>query len=212
MTSLPRFNSLPLDHEQILVNKPDLLLAVDGLNNMEDANKLEELGIPSYYLKFESLQDIAKSMTEIGKLLETVEEAKLARARFEDGIKENMALGKSVLVLNGLEVLYSFGANSYVNELVVRSGGRLISDELESNAVVLSDEFVIAEDPDLIILASRSEMSTAEILIDRPSWRGIKAIKNKRLYTLDPDILLRPSPRITQAADSLKLWLQEAAE
>lgn len=208
VTALPRFNSLPLDHEQILVNSPDLLLAVDGLNNLEDAKKLEELGIPTYYLKFESLQDIAESMTEIGHLLGTQEEAKKARDRFEDGIRPVNPSGQSVLVLNGLEVLYSFGATSYVNELVERSGGRLISDSLESNAVVLSDEFVIAENPDLILLASKSEMSIADLLVDRPSWRGIKAIKSKRLFTLDPDILLRPSPRITQAVDSLKIWLQ----
>jgi len=148
-------------------------------------------------------------MTEIGELLGTEQEAASARSKFENGISQIAGSDQKVVVLNGLEVLYSFGANSYVNELVVAAGGRLATDDLDGNAIVLSDEYMIAQNPDYIILASGDEMSVSDLLRERPSWRGIKALKEGKFYTLDPDILLRPSPRITQAVDSLRTWLKD---
>ncbi len=211
---LTRFNSLPLDLEKIVSISPDLVFAVDGLNSPDDADRLEELGIPSYFLSFESLIDISKAMSIMGVVLGLEDQALIARERFEKGLKID-SLGASlsgelqteILVLNSLEVLYSFGKSSYANELVTFAGGTLATSSLDDNAVVLNDEFVLSRDPDIIVLAFPKRMSTSEILELRPNWKKLKAIRNESFYTLHPDILLRPGPRIVQAVDSLRSWI-----
>jgi len=210
ITQLPRFNSLPLDHEKIVSIKPDLLIAVDGLNNKEDSKKLEELGIPTIFFKFQSIEDIPRAMTALTDILGLEPTGALKRFKEKSSLRQEKR-EVSVAILNGLEVLYSFGNDSYAKELVEIAGGHLTSGNLDGNAVVLSDEFMISHNPDVIVVASGSDSDVQNMIGEKTTWRNLSAVKNDRVYSLHPDILLRPGPRITIAIDSLRQWIDQSS-
>jgi iron complex transport system substrate-binding protein len=37
----------------------------------------------------------------------------------------------------------------------------------------------------------------------RPGWGSISAVKNSRIYVIDPDIVSRPGPRLVDALETL---------
>jgi iron complex transport system substrate-binding protein len=37
----------------------------------------------------------------------------------------------------------------------------------------------------------------------RPGWGSISAVKNNRIYAIDPDIVSRPGPRLVDALEAL---------
>ena len=38
----------------------------------------------------------------------------------------------------------------------------------------------------------------------RPGWDAIPAVKDGRIYTVNPDIVSRPGPRLIEALETLK--------
>ncbi|MFA5069274.1 MAG: cobalamin-binding protein, partial [Candidatus Omnitrophota bacterium] len=59
---------------------------------------------------------------------------------------------------------------------------------------------VIFENPDRIILAyMKSDTWVERNVFKRMGWQDIRAIKDGRVYAdIDPDIILRPGPRVAQ--------------
>ena len=72
----------------------------------------------------------------------------------------------------------------------------------------LNPEFVVRADPDVII----ASVQNAQGMAQRPGWSRIRAIREKRVCRLSADqadVLVRPGPRMGEAAqliaDCLKL-------
>ncbi|MGP1684561.1 MAG: ABC transporter substrate-binding protein, partial [Giesbergeria sp.] len=63
----------------------------------------------------------------------------------------------------------------------------------------INPEFVVRADPDLIMVGARS----ADSLAARPGWAQMRAIREGRLCRFDAaqsDVLIRPGPRMAEAA------------
>jgi ABC-type Fe3+-hydroxamate transport system substrate-binding protein len=56
----------------------------------------------------------------------------------------------------------------------------------------------LRENPDILILTDIT-LDKDELLKNFPEWKHLKAVKENKIFKIDPDILLRPSPRVVLA-------------
>ncbi|MBU1342272.1 MAG: ABC transporter substrate-binding protein [Proteobacteria bacterium] len=82
----------------------------------------------------------------------------------------------------------TYGANTAINELIELAGGINIAGQFNTQYMELSPEYVIASDPDVIIVSFWKENQKDErikALKQRPGFSDIKAVKNNRIHTID---------------------------
>jgi iron complex transport system substrate-binding protein len=75
----------------------------------------------------------------------------------------------------------------------------------------MTQEAIIEANPDVIVLADEAFGVTVESVRARPGWSAISAVENDRIYTIDPDIISRPGPRIVDALEELARQLYPQA-
>ena len=204
--ALPRYSLFPIDFEAIAALDPDLVLATDQVNAPRDAETFADLGIPTFFLSFDSLADVGRGIRTVGELLGTGAQAEAAADSLEQAIAALEARTSGldnkplVLLLNGDRTLYAFGRGSYAHELIRLAGGRSATADVGTPAPVLSDEFVLTTKPDVIIGAFGEGYDPARLLELHPTWRVVPAVRDGRVYSLDGDLFQRPGPRLVEGA------------
>lgn len=206
--TLARISALPVDFESIVAQDPDLVLATDQINPPGDAETFAALDVPIYFFSFTSLNDIFDGLRTMGTLLGTKEAAADSARALErrlSTLREHTDTLSSderprVLVLVGDETLYSFGRDSYIHTLVEAAGGRSITADLDDASPTLSEEYVLTEQPDVIVGAWGADYNPARLLKLHPTWDVVPALQNDRVYSLPAALLLRPGPRLVEGA------------
>jgi ABC-type Fe3+-hydroxamate transport system substrate-binding protein len=209
--TLDHVSALPVDFEAIVAKEPDLVLATDQINPPGDTETFEAVDVPVYFFSFSSLDDVFGALRTMGALLGTEAAARDSARALErrvaalrtrtDSLAE--AERPRVLVLIGDDTLYSFGAGSYVHEMVRLAGGRSITASIESKAPTLSEEYVLTEKPDVIVGAWGPDYDPDRLLALHPTWDVVPALQNGRVYGLPSSLLLRPGPRLVQGAQQM---------
>lgn len=202
--SLPHFNALPVDFEAITALRPDLVLATDQVNTPRDASTFASLDIPIYFFSFQTVDDVLASIRTTGRLLGTASQARTAADSLRAVLDRLRAWSAGVerrprvLFLIGDETLYAFGAQSYIHTLIQLAGGRSITADIPTAAPTLSEEYVLTHRPDVIIGAFGADYDPDRLLRLHPSWDVVPAIRNERVYSLNPNVVLRPGPRLVE--------------
>ena len=99
----------------------------------------------------------------------------------------------------------SVSDNSFIGEVIQIAGGNNIFAQLPRDYSRIKPEDVIQADPEIILLTYPG-ISAAQIK-ERKGWNVISACKNNRIYTvkdINPDLILRASPRIIEGIKLLK--------
>lgn len=206
--TLPHVSALPVDFEAVTAQEPDLVLATDQINAPGDTDTFEALDVPIHFFSFDSLDDILDSIRTTGRLLDTETAATDSAAALQQEIDALRARTDSiprekrprVLVLVGDDTLYSFGHGSYVHTLVDLAGGQSITADIENQAPTLSDEYVLQQEPDVIVGLWGPDYDPDRLLDLHPTWDVVPALQNDRVYSLPPDLIARPAPRVVKGA------------
>ena len=214
--SLPKLSALPVDFEAVAAAEPDLVLATTQVNAPRDAGTFDALGLPVYFFSFETVGDVFDAMRTLGRLLGTDDiarrRANRLAARLDTLRHYTEALSRPrVLVLIGDDTLYSFGSGSYVHTLVDAAGGESITATVDASAPTLTDEYVLKEEPDVIVGAWGPDYDPERLLDLHPTWDVVPAVKNGRVYSMPPGLLLRPGPRLVDGAWTLARSLHPRA-
>jgi iron complex transport system substrate-binding protein len=100
--------------------------------------------------------------------------------------------------------LISSGKGTFVDDLIRIAGGANIAESARGKHPRYSMEEVIAQDPQVIILSS---MNSKDPLTDQrqwwDQWKEISAVRSGRIYVVDADLILRPSPRIVDGLEAI---------
>jgi iron complex transport system substrate-binding protein len=208
--ALPRYGTYPLDFEAVVALRPDLVFATDQVNNPDDARPLAATGIPTYFFSFNTLDDVPRALRTLGRLTGTSPHAEAAADTFTARLDRLEARTDTpdrprVLFLIGDEPLFAFGDASYVQDLIRIAGGESVTAGFEGEAVTLSAEFVLEAAPEVIVGAFGEGYDTDDLLRSHPSWSAVPAVAEGRVYSIDPDHVLRPGPRLVLGAR----WLAE---
>jgi len=204
--ALPRFATFPLDHEGVVALQPDLLLATDQVNRIDDAETLAAAGVPTFFFRLRGPADVPRVLRDAGRLLGLDGEAP-ART-FEARMAEIAAAVAGaarprVLMLVADETPYAFGL---ATEMAAAAGGASVTEGLGDAGAVLSEEWVIAEAPDVVVLLI-APYDPADLVRHHPSWSGLPAVRAGRVHGLDPDLASRPGPRMAEGVARLAALL-----
>jgi iron complex transport system substrate-binding protein len=209
--SLPRVGDVAdANIEAIVALKPDLVLLAATSRAIE---RLEALGIRTFGVELKNLADVRRSLQQIARLLQ-VTGADAAWSRIDAGIEQ--AARKLPPALRGTTVYfevgsgpYAAGASSHIGELLIRIGAANVVPAALGSVPQLNPEFVVRADPQVIVLSYPGAQPVGQ----RPGWGRIRAVRDGRVCALAPaqaDVVVRPGPRLAEAAQVLVLCLREA--
>lgn len=115
-------------------------------------------------------------------------------AQARKGIEERPTV---MLILGVGRTPFVFLPNSWGGDLVTKAGGELLTGGVESGSGFerISDEIVVAEDPDVIIAVPHANEedipSLTEYLRSNPAWATTSAVRNGRIYISVDNSLLQ---------------------
>jgi len=203
----PKVGNIQGNAEALLAVQPDLVFAGLSLNGTS-VGGLRDLGVQVFTTEPTTIDEVIESILTIGVITDAQEEAEKVAAKMREdkqlvidtvsGLTE--AQKKSVYI--EYDPLWTAGKGSFMDEMIVLSGGINIASDLDPWAQI-SSEAVIAANPDVIIYADVNDYETGNPLIEtiksRPGWGEITAMKDNAITGINADILSRNGPRITDA-------------
>ena len=213
--ALPKAGGLDdADLERIVALRPDLVLAGRSTRVVE---RLESLGIRVAAFEARSLSDVPRVLRAGGALVGAGSAAEQAWQAAEAAIEAAAhalppaVRGRSVY-FEVDSTPYAAGPSSFIGELLARLGARNVVPAALGPFPRLNPEFVVRADPDLIVVPRRQ----ADALAQRPGWSGMRALRPGAagvcaFDAADFDVLVRPGPRLAQAAGLLAGCLQAVA-
>ncbi len=71
----------------------------------------------------------------------------------------------------------------------------------------MEKEALLEADPEVYV-AGKGTMSSPEALYQREGFGNISAVKNKRVYVFDDNLIMRPGPRIVKGLVNLTNEIQ----
>ncbi|EEG76263.1 ABC transporter substrate-binding protein [Dethiobacter alkaliphilus] len=189
---------------------PDLVLA--GNAHEEQVNKLEELGIPVLVLAPESIEEVFAAMNLIAEATGASEADKVITE-----ITDRLALlDEKISTLSSedrVQVYYEVysdplmtaGGTTLISEVISIAGGDNIFTDVAEMYPQISEETIIERDPSVIVIPNYHgfEGFDMEVILDRPLWNEINAVKNERVFNINADAISRPGPRLIEAAETL---------
>jgi iron complex transport system substrate-binding protein len=196
--------------ESVVAARPTLILEVD-LQNATVGRKFDELGLKRLRVPCRNLSDIPIAIRSIGVVLHREGHANAIADSLSASIDDySRAAPKhnrpKVFVEVWGEPLVTCGGTSFTSELIALAGGENIGDRIARQYFDVSPEWVISHNPDVILCLSKpSKGSLREMVMKRPGWQGINAVKNGRVYDkFNLDVISRPGPRVLQGIDELR--------
>lgn len=93
---------------------------------------------------------------------------------------------------------YTIGAGTFVNELLIAAGGVNVFGTSDNPYPQVSLEQIVAEAPEVILLADSIWGVTPQMVYDRAGWEEIPAVKNQAVYPINDNVVSRPGPRIVE--------------
>ena len=195
--------------EAVVALRPDVVLMA---TSSRAAARLESLGIPVVALEPKTHADVQRVLGKVGQLLGVPDAQRVWRAT-DAGVQA--AVQSLPPAARGARVYfevnpgpYGAGPGSFIGETLTRLGARNILGATLGPFPKLNPEFVVRADPDLIMIGARS----AEGLAARPGWASMRALREQRLCVFTPeqsDVLIRPGPRMAEAARLMAACLAE---
>lgn len=198
--------------EAIVSLKPDLVLLPASSRALP---RLEGLGLKVFAIEPKTLADVGRTFERVGAIMGVDAEAARAWQRVEQGIRDAAAAvpasQRHVRVYFEVDSgPYAASEISHIGELLQRLGARNIVPGRLGSVPKLNPEFVVRSDPQVIIVGARGVAGLAE----RPGWNRISAVREHRVCVLPPedgDVVVRPGPRVADAARILARCLQPPA-
>ncbi|WP_246392076.1 cobalamin-binding protein [Paraburkholderia youngii] len=209
---LPRVgDNKALDLERIVALKPDLIVVWRHGNAQRQLERLRELHVPLFFSEPRRLDDIAVSLTKLGRLLGTSASADAAAAAYRDDIGRLRARYANRPVVSVFyqvwdRPLMTLNGEHMISDVITLCGGRNVFADLQPLVPTVSTEAVLAANPQAIVTAAPGATQPDTTLPQLDAWRAwprLAAVANDNLFAIDGDLINRPAPRIAQGARQL---------
>lgn len=107
-----------------------------------------------------------------------------------------------VLFLLWNDPFISTSPSTFVGDLLKRLKVENIVEKDTPEYPVLSVEYIMQKNPDIILIGEMSGISIDSI-INRPEFSNISAVKNKKIFYINDDLVFRPGPRLIDGLEAL---------
>ncbi len=201
--AVKRVGSVNPSIEDIVSLRPSLVMGIYGEEGLCD--RLERLRISCMILSPHDIRGVMHDIELVGRVLS----AGTAASAVVKGMEKRLHWVSSKLKHCRTRPLvyfeidasdpsrpFSAGRGSFIDSLIVMSHAVNIAHDVRTMWPQLSSEYILARDPDVIIL---SDGLPVRALRKRPGWSRIKAVRNGRVYSIRNDLVSRPGPEIVDA-------------
>ncbi|WP_242922288.1 ABC transporter substrate-binding protein [Pontibacter liquoris] len=209
----PLVNNYPVDYEQVLRLRPDLIFTIEGITPLEVAARLQELGVPVYYQKYNTVDDIFSGLEDIGRIMGREQQAR----HLTDSLRQQVAVIKKrhrqektpqrVLTITWRDPIYVYGRNTLLTDkLHILGAENAVQETFDQPYPALTREYILKLNPD-VLLGDTPEIFEEKFFSLYPELRRIKAYQHKRMYKPTGNLMERPSPRVVESILELEHFL-----
>jgi len=206
--------------EKMVALKPNLVLLTKRGASTTLESALARYRIPALSLPLDTMDDVRRSFTVVGKAIGELSAGVALTERFNAQIEKqkaripkNATRPKTVVII-GHRPLIVAGKGAFIGDLLLLAGGENAAQSSLQPYPQWSAETLLREKPDVIIDAWMG--GPDEIADTAPErWRtmeGIPAVLNQRVHRVSDERLLRPGPRLTEALATLVTLLYPGAK
>jgi len=203
--------------EKIISLKPDLVMATKEGNRPQTIQRLRGLQVPVFVFgESNSWEDIESNFRLYGKLLNKTNESEKVLTDVTAELSQSLvtitdigSLQKMFIQLN-VTPLITAGRNTFINDIIKYAGGRNIAADSILPWPTLSVEEIIQRNPDVIIISDMGQITEqAKQMWQQERFAGVSAVKNKKIYVMESDLLCQPTPinfimAVRQVSECLK--------
>lgn len=194
--------------ERIIELAPDLIVA-SKLGDEESNARLREAGITVVGYEPESIDEVVATIKAIGKITDKVSDAEKITKDIvdrKDAVVAKVKDAEKVKVFYEVwhDPLMAAGPSSFQDNLINLARGENIAKDAKEPYPNFDLEQLIEKDPDVYLGAEEmgaESGKTVENIKTRPGYENISAVKNDRVYLLEPNIISRSGPRIIDALE-----------
>ncbi len=203
-------SSMQLDVERIVALKPDLIIAWQSGNNARQVARLRKLGLMVYDSEPRRLDDVARTLENLGTLTGS-EQGRIAARDFrqrQQALRKRYADKASVRVFYQIwpSPLMTLNDKHIVSDALHLCGAVNVFGTLSQLAPTISRESVVAARPEVIVASDERNETW-----DR--WRALAqlpAVRLGNLYRIDGAVMNRAGPRMLDATETLCRQIDEA--
>jgi iron complex transport system substrate-binding protein len=193
-----------LNIEEILRLNPELVIAQQSEVLKGQLRQLEQLGIPVYLSRTQSLADIAHTIYRLGVLTGHQQMASCKAKEFAQQLAQLKTQYESkprVKVFYQLwhKPLLTMNRHTIIHEVITLCGGENIFARTLSPASYVAIEAVLHANPDVIIASDHDGNWQKKWYI----WPQLAAVRNRNLFSVPDDFIQRAGPRLLLGAKML---------
>ncbi len=205
--------------EKIISLKPTLVIMQQ--NNHKLSLKLKQLDIKTKVIKIDKLENIKKSIIEIGDILDKKESAKKIVKNINDELKnlKNIVTKKKILIVFGRYIkldkqVFVAGQNLYFDEIINESNNTNALQSERKGQPILNMENIIASNPDIVLLLARCKADGVDNKELIKPWLElpISASKTESIYVNNNIYASMPSDRLVLFLRDFKNMLDDYKE
>jgi iron complex transport system substrate-binding protein len=198
----PKVGDYQISPEKVVALKPDLVVAHEVLN-ARVIPVLKRLGLRVLHANPNRFEKLYAFIRAIGAATGTERAAtqlvNAMRARVERVRRQLPKRRPSAIFVISLEPLWAAGRDTFADEMMTLAGARNALAAAFSGFKAVSLETVLGGAPEVILLAGPK----ADAVLGHPRWQRTPAAKNRRVYELNPDWVLRESPRSVSGLEQI---------
>jgi iron complex transport system substrate-binding protein len=191
--------------EAIIAAKPDLVVCESFLQHKEVAETLKRAGLRVVSLHAESIEELYSAILSIGQAAGCSDKAESLATKIKselDQIRAKSSSARKVKVLWAVqtEPMRVVGVKTFVNEIIDLAGGQNVIEPTGDQYPSVGTETILTSGAEVII---QSAMGTEDITKQQEAaekfWNrfaNLPAVKNKKVYVIEADTVLRLGPRL----------------
>jgi iron complex transport system substrate-binding protein len=198
--------------EAVLATHPDLVVLYASDDNRDAARRLRAAGVATAAFRLDRVADFERVTIALGALTGD----SLAARTMVDSVRRTLDRVRTATASLPRPTVFwplydqpllASGGGSYLNELIDVAGGSNIYGFMKEPSPRITFEDLLHRDPDVVLASPESR---TRYLAD-PRWRSLRAVREGRLLAVDTTLVLRPGPRLGEAARSFARLLHPGA-
>jgi iron complex transport system substrate-binding protein len=190
--------------EAVLAAHPDLVILYASADNRAAANAFLRAHIPVFAFKVDRIADFMHVTRALGRVLGDSARAALIADSVEQSLEQVRRATSDLphptaFWLMWPQPLMTVGRGSFLSELLDVAGARNVYADLGEASPQIAWEDLLRRDPSIVIVTPPD----SGVLRSDARWRGLRAVREGRVFAVDTTLVMRPGVRLGEAAWSL---------
>lgn len=197
--------------ESILAQNPDLVVFYASPSNEPAIARLEQLGIATVSMLTDDLADFVRAADLLGTLTGEKDRSDSLIGWLQQEVSTFEATRSTETLPTALMVAWDnppivIGSTSFLSQIVELAGARNAFADVNRPSLTVSIETIVERDADLVLIASDSGIPA---WAERPEWRVVPVVRDRRFVVVTGTEFSRPSFRAPDAIRRVRTALEE---